>query len=198
MIGRLRGTLLEKGAEGVVLEVGGVGYELACPLTVVDRLPRVGQDCALVVHTHVREDALVLFGFVDADERQLFRQLIAVSGVGPKLALACLSGMDAVALGNALADKDVKKLSGVPGIGKRTAERLILELEGKVQSRRASPAAPTGPVRNPDLDDLDSALRNLGYKARDVDLLIEGLRPQAAGMSFEGLLREALRRLNGG
>jgi Holliday junction DNA helicase RuvA len=145
----------------------------------------------------VREDALVLYGFADTDERQLYRQLIAVSGVGPKLALACLSGMDAVALGNALADKDVKKLSGVPGIGKRTAERLILELEGKVHAKRA-PRPESAPSRNPDLDDLDSALRNLGYKARDVDLLIEGLRPQAAGMSFETLLREALRRLNNG
>lgn len=199
MIGRLSGTLVEKGVEAVLLDVQGVGYELSCPLTVLDQLPPAGQPCTLIVHTHVREDALLLYGFAQPEERRLFRQLIATTGVGPKLALACLSGLTVQAFTQAIVEKNVKRLVTIPGIGKRTAERLILELDGKVHVHRAEAGAePTAARPSPDLLDLESALRNLGYKAKEVELLIEALGPQAAQMSFEALLREALRRLNTG
>ncbi|MEZ4434473.1 MAG: Holliday junction branch migration protein RuvA [bacterium] len=190
MIGQLEGTVLDKSAEGVLVGVGGVGYEVLCPLTVIDRLPRKGASCTLSIHTHVREDQITLFGFTDEAERRLFRQLISVSGVGPRLALACLSGLDAEALAVAIANEDVKKLSGVPGIGKRTAERLIVELKGKVGVLPGRP-----PPKTRHLDDLESALRNLGYKPREIEQLIADLGDDATRLDFESLLREALKRL---
>lgn len=193
MIGRLRGIILDKGPEGVLLDVNGVGYEVACPLTVIDQLPPRDSEATLVIHTHVREDQLSLLGFATREERALYRLLVGVSGVGPRLAMACLSGLDSEMLITALVDENVKVLVGIPGIGKRTAERLILELKDKVHKSRSS--APT-PAAAPALNDLESALKNLGYKAKSVDTLIEGLRAQAANMTFEQLLREALRRLN--
>ncbi|MEE2788883.1 MAG: Holliday junction branch migration protein RuvA [Myxococcota bacterium] len=190
MIGRLTGTIAEKGAEGVLLDVHGVGYELMCPLTVVDQLPVVGQPSTLVVHTHVREDQLTLFGFNDLEQRRLFRLLIGVSNVGPKIGLGCLSGLDKDSLHSAITTGDVKRLSSIPGIGKRTAERIILELRDKL-----GPAAglPRGNASH--LDDLQSALVNLGYRAKDVDGLLSEFGPAAAEKSFEELLREALKKL---
>lgn len=190
MIGRLEGLVLDKSAEGVLLGVGGVGYEVQCPLTVIDRLPRKGAECALSIHTHVREDQISLFGFSTADERRLFRQLIGVSGIGPRTALACLSGMDAETLIGAIANADAKALSRTPGIGKRTAERIILELKDKVGGVPGRPSADSGL-----LTDLESALTNLGYSSRDVDKLLASLGEKAATMDFESLLREALKRL---
>lgn len=190
MIGRLEGTVLDKSAEGVMLGVGGVGYEVQCPLTVIDRLPRKGGTCALAIHTYVREDQLSLFGFSNLDERRLFRQLIGVSGIGPRLGLACLSGMDAETLIAAIANSDAKALSRTPGIGKRTAERIILELKDKVGGVPGRPA-----TKNSLLTDLESALGNLGYSTREVDKLLTSLGDEAAAMDFESLLREALKRL---
>lgn len=199
MIGQLRGVVARKGVESVIIDVQGVGYEVVCPLTVLDQLPAQGQTTTLSIHTHAREDQLTLFAFIDVDQRALFRLLISVSGVGPKLAMACLSGMSADAFCSALMSEDVKKLSSVPGIGKRTAQRLTLELKDKVKHLGAS--TPGGTPRpqggNAHLDDLDSALRNLGYRAKAVETLIDSLRAEAEQMSFEALLREALRRLNG-
>lgn len=193
MIGRLRGEVAHKSVEGAVVDVGGVGYDVRCPLTVMDRLPRVGEACTLSIHTHVREDQLVLYGFSTDDERALFRALIGVSGIGPKLALACLGGMDAERLVEAIVDEDVKRLTTIPGIGKRTAERIALELREKLRGRAGGPRPAT---KLDHLADLESALRNLGYKPKEVDKLVEGLRAEAAGLDFEALLREALRRLN--
>lgn len=193
MIGRLRGTVARKSVESVLIDVGGVGYEVLCPLTVLDRLPPEGSPATLAIHTHVREDQLTLFGFVDEDERGLFRLLTSVTGIGPRMALACLSGMNAEALTQALVDQDIKRLSTIPGVGKRTAERLSLELRDKVRFARPS-TRPTPAATH--LDDLDSALRNLGYKPKDVEVLIAGLREEAGELGFEALLREALRRLN--
>jgi len=190
MIGRLEGTVLEKSAEGVLLDVNGVGYDVQCPLTVIDKLPRKGARCALSIHTHVREDQLSLFGFAKVSERTLFRQLIGVSGIGPRTGLACLSGMDADGLIGAIANSDAKALSRIPGIGKRTAERIILELREKVGGIPGKPAA-----RSTLLGDLESALGNLGYSTREVDKLIVSLGDEAEQMDFEGLLREALKRL---
>lgn len=197
MIGLLRGELAIKSPTAIVLDVGGVGYEVVCPLTVLDGLPPTGGLCTLVIHTHVREDQITLFGFATQDERTLFRQLVGVSGIGPRLAVACLSGLTAGDLTRALVNGDIKRLSSVPGIGKRTAERMVLELQEKVQPLAGAPKAAGAPAPSPALDDLDSALRNLGYRAKDVEKLIEGLRAEAAAMTFEQLLREALKRLNG-
>ena len=190
MIGRLRGTVAEKGADGVLIDVGGVGYQLQCPLTVVDRMPRTGQECTLAIHTHVREDQITLFGFTDVDQRRMFRLLIGVNNVGPKIGLACLSGMDDNLLRGAISTGDIKRLSAVPGIGKRTAERIVLELQDKVGPTGGVPAS-----RHPAFDDLQSALTNLGYKSKDVDSLIAELGPAVENQTFEQLLREALKRL---
>lgn len=200
MIGRLRGCLARKSVESVIVEIGGeasaVGYEVFCPLSVLDRLPPEGEVCILSIHTHVREEQLALFGFIDDEERGLFRMLIGVTGVGPKLALACLSGLPGTKLARAIVDKDVRRLSSIPGIGKRSAERLVLELSDKIEKRRMAEASSPTTAHSASLDDLDSALRNLGYKAKDVDKLIEDLGPRAADMGFEDLLREALQRVN--
>lgn len=196
MIGRLSGTLVQKQVEAVVIDVGGVGYEVMCPLTVLERLPPEGSPCVLSIHTHVREDQISLFGFSTVDERALFRQLIAVTGVGPKLAVTCLSGLKAEAFAHAVVESDVKKLSGIPGIGKRTAERLILELKDKLAKVTLGGAPPPAP-RTVHLDDLQSALCNLGYRVKDVETLVAQLSKDSAESSFEGLLREALKRLNG-
>jgi Holliday junction DNA helicase RuvA len=195
VIGRLRGRLVQKQVEEVILDVGGVGYAVHCPLSVLEALPPEGSEATLVVHTHVREDALVLYGFCTADERQIFRLLIGTTGIGPKLALACLSGLDATRLARAIVDEDAKALALIPGVGKRTAERIILELKEKV--RRVAPGRPVEAPSAVRLDDLASALRNLGYATKEVDKLVAGLSEQAAGLSFEALLREALRRLAG-
>ena len=191
MIGMLEGEIANKGAEGILLKVGGIGYDVLCPLTVIDRVPRRGEKCTLSIHTHVREDQITLFGFIDDDQRQLFRLLISVSGIGPKIGLACLSGMSADDLSAAIANADIKRLSGVPGIGKRTAERMVVELKDKVFS--STPGRPA--VEHRMLDDLQSALKNLGYKTKDVDQLIADLGQDAGNMSFEALLKEALRKL---
>jgi len=192
MIGRLRGHLADKGADGALIDIGGVGYVVNCPLTVLDQLPSVGNECTLSIHTHVREDQITLFGFKTDDQRHLFRLLIAVSGIGPKLGLACLSGMDSDGLRAAIGEGDIKRLSTIPGIGKRTAERLVLELREKVGIGTGSG---TRPAKSRAIDDLESALGNLGYKTKEVDKLLTALGPDAHDMSFDALLREALRRL---
>ncbi len=193
MIGRIRGELVHKSVASVIVETGGVGYEIVCPLTVLDHLPREGEACMLCIHTHVREDQITLFGFNDMDQRTLFRPLTTVTGVGPKLALACLGAMETSHLSTAIVEGDIKRLCTIPGIGKRSAERLALELKDKLHVGVVGRPAP----KSAHLDDLESALRNLGYKTREVDKLIEGLREEAASMDFEALLREALGRLRG-
>ena len=190
MIGRLKGVVAEKGMESILIDVGGVGYDVHCPLTVLERLPRAGDAITLSIHTYVREDQLTLFGFVDDTQRTLFRQLISISGVGPKIGLACLSGMDADTLSGAIAAGDVKRLSTIPGLGKRTSERIILELKEKMGG-----FAGAVPAQNAVLDDLQSALVNLGYKAKSVDKLMAELASKADSMSFEELLKEALKQL---
>ncbi|MBU0553733.1 Holliday junction branch migration protein RuvA [Myxococcota bacterium] len=195
MIGRLSGTLARKAAEAVILDVHGVGYEVTCPLSVLERLPVEGEPCALIIHTHVREDQIALYGFFEEAERALWRRLISVSGVGPKIAIACLGGMDLRALKAAIIDGDVKQLSSVPGVGKRTAERMILELGEALKGEAAAPEASL--ALHAHLYDLESALKNLGFKAQGVDKLVQELREVAAEMSFEALLKEALRRLRG-
>ncbi|MEE2756093.1 MAG: Holliday junction branch migration protein RuvA [Myxococcota bacterium] len=176
--------------ESILLDVSGVGYEVSCPLTVLDQLPPAGGTAVVCIHTHVREDQITLFGFANLDERRLFRQLISISGVGPKIGLACLSGLNASTLIAAIGGGDVKTLTTVPGLGKRTSERIILELREKVGGLAVAARQP-----NRILDDLESALKNLGYKAKEVDQLCSDLASDSKDASFEGLLKEALKRL---
>ena len=192
MIGFLRGTLQYKGAELLVLDVQGVGYELTCPLTTIDKLPSEGEPCELTVKTYVREDQITLFGFSSLEERRLFESLTTVSGIGPRLAVACLSGMDAEALKDAVITGNVKRISTIPGIGKKTAERMVLEL--RVKFEKSFSLSVAQPSLSGHLSDLRSALLNLGYKATAVDQYLHEIKEQAGEMSFEELLQGALRR----
>ncbi|MTD32977.1 Holliday junction branch migration protein RuvA [Paludibacterium denitrificans] len=177
MIGRLTGTLIEKLPPRVVVDVGGVGYEVDVPMTTFYQLPPLGQSTTLFTHLVVREDAHLLFGFASKEERQTFRQLIKVSGIGAKIALAILSGMTADELALAVAGEDIKRLSSVPGIGKKTAERLVLELRGKL----ATAGAVTTPgglpfVATPDeKSDIVNALLALGYNDKEAAAATKGL-----------------------
>ncbi|MBM4291498.1 MAG: Holliday junction branch migration protein RuvA [Deltaproteobacteria bacterium] len=192
MIGQLRGTLSHKGAERLIIDVGGVGYELTCPLTTLERLPAAGEQCVVSVKTYVREDQITLFGFSSLEERRLFEALTTVSGIGPRLAVACLSGLDAEALKVAIITGDARRISSVPGIGRKTADRMILELRAKLEKHFPLEAA--RPEAASQLSDLQSALLNLGYKPKDVDDYLSEVRPRAAELTFEELLKGALAR----
>ena len=194
MIARLAGTLLEKHPGAVVLEVGGVGYELTIPLGTYRAMGEPGSRTELHVHTHVREDTLALYGFATRLEKDLFVRLLAVSGVGPKTAVALLSGLGAEPLVEAVRRRDVVRLSGAPGIGRKTAERIALDLADRLDALPATEgAAPPSGAR----EDLVSALVNLGYNPRAASEAaagaLEGAVPEPP---FEDLLRRALRTLS--
>jgi len=196
MIARLRGDLIYKALDHVVLDTAGVGYRLFIPLSTFYALPDSGE-VALHVHTHVKEDALQLYGFLELDEKLMFSLLIGVSGVGPKLAVNILSNIPARDLQQALANGDAKRLSAVPGIGKKTAERLILELKDKVEAVSPGDVAQTataGNAKNLPHDDALSALVNLGYKENLARKALEALEtpPEA---SLEEILKGALKLL---
>ena len=190
MIGFLRGQIHLRSAELVLLDVQGVGYELTCPLTTIEQMPPEGEECSIFVKTHVREDQITLFGFSSLNQRKLFEHLTSVSGVGPRLALACLSGMREEELVKAVVNGEAKRLSSVPGIGKRTAERIILDLRPKFE--KSYPLSEATPNATPLLDDLRSALNNLNYPSKQVEEYITEVREQAADMSFDDLLRGAI------
>lgn len=192
MIGMLRGSVYVRSAEFVMIDVQGVGYELTCPLTTIEQLPEVGNECILFIKTHVREDQITLFGFTTLSQRRLFEHLTSVSGVGPRLALACLSGMDEQGIVKAVINGDGKRLSSVPGIGKRTAERIILDLRPKFE--KAYPLTEAMPDAIPLLDDLRSALLNLGYPVSTVNAYLDEITPQVNELNFDELLRGALSR----
>ncbi len=168
MIGYLKGALRSTAPDQVLLDVGGVGYEVKIPLSTYYEVQKLasGATAGLFIHTHVREDVLALFGFWTDRERRLFLKLLAVSGIGPKLAQTVLSGMSPGDLASALGRRDVRALSSIPGVGKKTAERMIVELKDKVQDLMADePAAPTVAAS----DDLVLALVNLGYRRAAVE-----------------------------
>jgi len=198
MIAHLRGTVLDKAPGSVVIEAGGVGYELTIPLSTYATLGEAGASVALHVHTHVREEALALFGFATRLEKALFQRLIGVSGVGPKTAVALLSGLGAEALIGAVRARDVRRLATVPGIGRKTAERIALEIADRIEALARGAALPAkGPARMQ--DDLVSALVNLGYNARAAEdavaAAIEGQEAGVPSVGFEALFRQALRSL---
>lgn len=171
MIGRLHGVLLEKHAPQIVLDVQGVGYEIDVPLRCFEQLPVLGEVVTLHTHLVIREDAHLLFGFLTAAERATFRQLIKVSGIGAKMALAILSTLSQQELAQALATDDVKRLSSVPGVGKKTAERLILELRGKLTSADTIPTSLLASAHS----DIVQALIALGYQEKPAMAVVETL-----------------------
>jgi Holliday junction DNA helicase RuvA len=196
VIAHLRGRLLRKDTQEAVVDVGGVGYRVTIPLSTFYRLGGDGDDVSLLTYTHVREDALALYGFLTGREQALFERLIAVSGVGPKLAVNILSGIEAPELVDALRTSDVSRLTRIPGVGKKTAERLVLELKDKMQGLDAPTEAPT-PPRGGQKDDLLSALLHLGYSRPEAERAADrALREDGSGR-FEDLLRRTLRLLSG-
>ena len=195
MIAQIRGTLLRKGPQEAVVDVGGVGYRITIPLSTFYRVGEPGAEVTLLTHTHVREDALALFGFLTAVEQALFERLIAVSGVGPKLAISVLSGIEAPELVAALRTSDVARLTRIPGVGKKTAERLVVELKDKMSDL---PAAEIAPAAAPSAaaDDLVSALLHLGYSRPEAERSVERALREHDGARFEDLLRFALQAVS--
>jgi len=193
MIAHLEGTLASKSPEEAVIDVAGVGFQVLVSLHSFYRLPEPGQRVRLVIHTHVREDALQLFGFGDDGERRLFLLLLGVAGVGPKLALNILSGMPATELVEALDAGDVARLVSIPGVGKKTAERLVLELREKMGLHRARTGAPA-PAAGIEAEAV-SALVNLGYRRPDAERAVKAAAG-GAGSDLERVIRDALRRLS--
>jgi holliday junction DNA helicase RuvA len=199
MIAFLRGRVLEKQPNRVLIDVNGVGYEVVIPLSTFYDVGDEGAEVALRVHTHVREDALQLFGFLTLLERQMFERLIAVSGIGPKLAIAVLSGLDTRDLVTAVQRADVARLTSIPGVGKKTAERIVLELKDRL-TQIAVPAAVDAKPQAADEDrlrgDLLSALQNLGYHRTDAERAVDVVLDQPADRTLESALKDALRRLS--
>lgn len=200
MIGWLRGQLRAVGPGRVLLDVGGVGYAVRTSLTTYYELERLGLGASaeLRIHTHVREDSLELFGFASEEEQALFEKLIGVSGIGPRLAQSILSGMAPREVLAALAAADVARLVRIPGVGKKTAERMVLELREAAQHILATlgagtPAVP--PVRS-DEDDLVQALVNLGYRPPEAEKAVQASKQERPDAPFQELLRAALRRLS--
>jgi Holliday junction DNA helicase RuvA len=194
VIAFLRGRLFEKHPNRIIIDVQGVGYEVHVPLSTFYDLGDPGAEIAVRVHTHVREDALSLFGFATAIELQIFERLIAISGIGPKLALAVLSGIEPRELIQAIERADVARLTAIPGVGKKTAERMVLELRDKLPT----PAPETADVLHdgPSLrPDLLSALLNLGYHRPLAERAVDAALKHSPGESFEHNLRQALREL---
>ena len=199
MIARLRGTLLESNYTECVIDVCGVGYEVGIPLSTFDRLPRPGEQAELHILTQVREDAITLFGFATPEEKKLFCALLQVSGIGGKLALNILSGMSVANFCDAVVNRDVKALSRISGIGKRTAERMVLELHDKLENlgfAAAGSAAPAGNLES--INDAALALEQLGFKHDAVRKTLQALVTEMpeSEQSTENLLRAALAKLN--
>jgi Holliday junction DNA helicase RuvA len=197
MIARLRGTLADKTPSRIVIEAGGVGYDVQIPLSTFYPLGEVGAEVVLRVHTHVREDALALFGFGTPLEHQLFERLIAINGVGPRLALAVLSGIEPSELIKAVRSQDVVRLTKIPGVGKKTAERIGLELKDRlpVMAEEGHPGSSGSREEDERRKDLLSALVNLGYPHAAAENALDAVAAGAPDGTFEHLLKAALKAL---
>ncbi|WP_036798369.1 MULTISPECIES: Holliday junction branch migration protein RuvA [Photobacterium] len=205
MIGRLRGTILEKQPPEVLIEVGGIGYEVQMPMSCFYELPEVGQEAVISTHFIVREDAQLLYGFNKKSERELFREVIKANGVGPKLGLAILSAMTASQFVLSVENEDITTLVKIPGVGKKTAERLVVEMkdrlkgwgEGDLFTPALDSAASNAPVEEPNAakaeDEAVSALIALGYKPQQASKVVSQVAK--ADMTSEEIIRDALRSM---
>lgn len=205
MIGRIRGKLIHKQPPDILVEVGGVGYEIQVPMTTLFQLPELGSEVSLVTHFVVREDAQLLYGFIDQRDRELFRRLIKVSGVGPKLALTILSGMDSGSFARCVQRNDISSLVALPGVGKKTAERLLVEMRDKLkdwlgQLDDSAGAGVAGAVIQPVADlvaDAEGALIALGYKPAEAAKMVAAVNDDSVADS-EDLIRRALKSMVSG
>jgi len=195
VIGRLTGRLASKAPDHVLLEVGGVGYLVHIPLSTFYDLPEQESPASLWIHTHVREDALSLFGFITEREKALFLLLLGVTGIGPKVALTVLSGIPPAELVDALRKQDVRRLVAVPGVGKKTAERMVLELADKAAN--LSPETPEREAAEVAADDVVSALVNLGYRKSEAERSVDAISRIGPPRDFGEFLKAALKRLTG-
>jgi Holliday junction DNA helicase RuvA len=193
MIGRISGTLAHKAPGEITVDVGGVGYQIFIPLSVFYRLPDLGEKVSLHIHTHLREDALQLFGFLDPEEKQVFLLLNSVAGIGPKLAVTVLSGIPADNLARALREGDQARLISIPGVGKKLAERMIVELRDKVVSLPAKEVSLGDGSQL--MRDAVSALVNLGYRRPEAENSVREIAKKEGG-TLADVLKEALRRLS--
>ncbi len=192
MIAHLRGKLIGRHPNQAIVETGGVGYDVVISVPTFSDLPPLGGEVALFIHTHVREDQLALYGFLRAEEKQLFEKLITVSGIGPKLAITILSGMAASELGNAIRGNDVARLTKIPGIGRKTAERLVLELRDKLPAAGQEVVAAVTAFSAVQ-EDVLSALVNLGYQRAAAEKAIASVSKDG---SFDVMFRGALAAMN--
>ncbi len=195
MIAHLRGKLLAKHPNQAIVEVGGVGYDITISVPTFSDLPDTGSEVALHIHTHVREDALALYGFLRSAEKELFEKLITVSGIGPKLAITILSGMQADEMASAIRGNDVARLTRIPGIGKKTAERMVLELRDKMPAAGVTPTTAVTAM-SPVEEDVLSALMNLGYQRQPAEKVVANVSKKVPGAAFEAMFREALAMLS--
>jgi Holliday junction DNA helicase RuvA len=193
MIAHLRGRVLSKRPSHAVIDVNGVGYEIAISVPTFSELPNAGGEVSLHIHTHVREDALSLYGFLRPQEKELFERLISVSGIGPKLAITVLSGMQAEKMVAAIRGNDVATLTKIPGIGKKTAERMVLELRDKLESFGV--AATVVSRHSPMEEDVLSALTNLGYQRPAAERALASAGQNGGSHTFDQLFRESLAAL---
>jgi Holliday junction DNA helicase RuvA len=194
MIAHLRGKLLAKHPNQAIVETGGVGYDVTISVPTFSDLPTVGNEVALHIHTHVREDSIALYGFLRSAEKQLFEKLITVSGIGPKLAITILSGMPTDEMVGAIRGNDVARLTRIPGIGKKTAERMVLELRDKLPAEGVSVAA--APAMGAVEEDVLSALVNLGYQRATAERALAAVEKNGKSGAFEAMFREALAMLS--
>jgi Holliday junction DNA helicase RuvA len=195
MIAHLRGKLLAKHPNQAIVETAGVGYDVTISVPTFSDLPAVGTEVALHIHTHVREDLIALYGFLRPSEKLLFEKLITVSGIGPKLAITILSGMAADQMVSAIRGNDVTRLIRIPGIGKKTAERMVLELRDKLPP--AGPAsAPAIPALSATEEDVLSALVNLGYQRPAAEQALAAVAREEGAKSFDQMFRSVLGRLS--
>ena len=195
MIAHLRGKLLVKHPNQAIVETCGVGYDITISVPTFSDLPAVGAEVALHIHTHVREDALALYGFLRASEKALFEKLITVSGIGPKLAITILSGMPADEMIGAIRSNDIARLTRIPGIGKKTAERMVLELRDKLPETNA-PSESAAPTMNATEEDVLSALMNLGYQRAAAEKALGVVTKNGKTGSFDALFRDSLAALS--
>jgi len=204
LIAQLSGKLIHKQPNAVIIDVGGVGYDVTIPVSTFYEIGEPGSDVSLKIHTHVREDVIQLFGFWTGREKELFSKLTSVSGVGPKLAITMLSGMPAAELINAITNNDLARLTSIPGVGRRTAERVVVELRDKLatislEAREADRAASRdlAPGDAAVRDDTSSALMALGYPKAIAERAVSFAMREEGERTIEAVLRRALRRLSG-